>query len=152
MPCVCCLLNMSTWLFFGSGKKTSCLQAHFLALHSKLMYSACYMCDMCRLCWTGPCLCERWWIGPVWTDIPCSPARQREQCDLFWLPKRVCNTICSLNGARQRVRGLSHITTATILQQQQWVCSIAQFPVAANFVQIMNDFLIPCDLTLSHFQ
>lgn len=48
----------------------------------------------------------------------------------FLVRKRVWNTICSLNGARQRVRGSSCITTATLLQQTTvGVCH--QFPVAA---------------------
>lgn len=47
----------------------------------------------------------------------------------FLVRKRVWNTICSLNGARQRVRGSSCITTATLLQQTTvGVCH--QFPVA----------------------
>lgn len=31
--------------------------------------------------------------------------------------ERLCNTICSLNGARQRVRGWSRITTAAVLPE-----------------------------------
>lgn len=54
--------------------------------------------------------------GPVWTDNSAS-ACQRGTTRSFLVRKRVCNTICSLNGARQRVRGWSCITTATVLQE-----------------------------------
>lgn len=36
--------------------------------------------------------------------------------------ERLCNTICSLNGARQRVRGWSRITTATVLPETECGC------------------------------
>lgn len=45
------------------------------------------------------------------------PSTSKTTMRSFLVQKRVCNTICSLNGARQRVQGSSHISTATILQE-----------------------------------
>ncbi|KAI4813204.1 hypothetical protein KUCAC02_024547, partial [Chaenocephalus aceratus] len=45
------------------------------------------------------------------------PSTSKRTKGSFLVRKRVCNTICGLNGAGQRVRGSSCITTATILQE-----------------------------------
>ncbi len=79
------------------------------------------------------------------------PSTSKRTMWSFLVRKRVCNTICSLNGARQRVRGSSCITTATILQETTvgvCHCSVSR----CSFLQVMNDSLTPCDLALPYYQ
>lgn len=66
----------------------------------------------------------------------------------FLVRKRVCNTICGLNGARQRVRGWSCITAATVLQETTvGVCVCVRVcgrSVSSGcFVKVMYDILAP---------
>lgn len=69
----------------------------------------------------------------------------------FLVRKRVCNTICTLNGARQRVRGSPCITTAPILQET--TVGVRHGSVSScRFVQVMNDILTPCHPTSPYYQ
>lgn len=90
---------------------------------------------------------------PVWTDNSAS-ACQRGTMQSFLVRKRVCNTICSLNGARHRVRGWSCITTATVLQETTvgvCVCVCGRSISSGCLVQVMYDIVAPFMTGLSYY-
>lgn len=102
-------------------------------------------CVLLTVLGTGPRLCEGWRIGPVWADNAAQHVKEDNVIFFFFLlRKRACNTICGLNGARQRLRGSSCITTATVLKETTvgvCPCSVS----SCRFVQVMNDIPAPCD-------
>lgn len=87
------------------------LLANVFCMTPRESHATCVTCA--ASCPSGPVSVR---TGPVWTDNSAS-ACQRGTMRSFLVRKRVCNTIFSLNGARQRVRGWSCITTATVPQE-----------------------------------
>lgn len=151
------------WLYRLSlplKEKKKRFQAYFLALHSLLMYSACHhvshMLQVCAVSAKQARVCvSTGELDPMQNRDPMQPCTSTRTMGYSLVRKRVCNTICSLNGTRQRVRRSPHITTATILQQQQCVCvcvSSLSFQLLQVSVRIMNYFPKQCDLTLPCFQ
>lgn len=126
------IFHHSFWFW---RKQPSVSNPHCLVLHSMFMYSAWrHVSHMLHVFYVEPLsagryLCERWRIGPV--EQKMHPGMSKRTMWSFLFRRRVCNTICRLNGARQSARGSSCITTATVLQEMTaGVCVIAQSPVA----------------------
>lgn len=120
-----------------------------VTLHVNVFRVSHVACYTCRL-WTGGRLCVSIGELDLFEQIM-RPSTSRRTMGSFLFRKRVCNTICRLNGARQRVRGSSCITTATILQETTvGVCH--RSVSSCCFVPVMNDILTPSDLTPPYYK
>lgn len=117
----------------------------------RVCHITCCMCSTCPLCGTGRRLCVSREANSDLFEQIMRPSTSKRTKGSFLVRKRVCNTICGLNGAGQRVRGSSCITTATILQET--TVSVCHRSVSnCCFVQVMNDILTPCDPTSIHYK